>query len=173
MKEEKMKPALLVIDIQKDFFGIDNITARSLRDAIVVINNAIGLFREKGFPVVSVQHIDDEDGLVPGTDGFDLPSELNIKSGDIHIHKTYRNAFNKTQLEAELKKRDVDLLIITGFCAENCVLSTYRGAEDLDFKPMMLIGSLASGDLENIGFVENISERLSFKALKYLLESIG
>ena len=168
-----MKPALLVIDIQKDFFGIDNITARSLRDAIVMINHAIKLFREKGFPVVSVQHVDEEDGLVPGLDGFDLPDELDIKPGDIHIHKTYRNAFNKTQLEAALKKQDVDLLVITGFCAENCVLSTYRGAEDLDFKPMILIGALASGNLENIDLVERISERLSYKVLKYQLESIN
>ncbi len=68
-----MKPALIVIDVQKDFFQISEITMQSLRSAIEVINAAIALFREKGLPVISVQHIDEEDGLKPGSPGFDLP----------------------------------------------------------------------------------------------------
>jgi nicotinamidase-related amidase len=51
---------------------------------------------------------------------------LNILDSDVHIHKTYGNAFNKTSLEDELRKLGVDTVIITGFCAEYCVLSTYR-----------------------------------------------
>ena len=165
-----MIPVLLVIDVQKDFFGISNTIACSLRDAIVVINKAIRLFREKKLPVVSIQHVDVEDGLVPGFEGFDLPDELNILPNDLQIHKTYRNAFNKTQLEDQLKKLNAGPLILTGFCAENCVLSTYRGAEDLDLRPLLLSGALASGNLESLNFVEKISDNISFNALKYLLE---
>jgi len=51
---------------------------------------------------------------------------------------------------------EVDTVIVTGFCAEFCVLATYRGAEDLDLTPILLRGSLASSTPENIKFVESI-----------------
>jgi len=165
-----MKPALLVIDIQKDFFDFDEATTRSLKSAIEVINYAIKLFRTKGFPVISVQHVDEEDHLEPGNSGFDLPDELDILPGDLHIHKHHGNAFNKTDLAEELRELDANLLILTGYCAENCVLSTYRGALDLDFKPILLRDALASGDEENTRFIERISEIISLGALASMLK---
>jgi nicotinamidase-related amidase len=164
-----MKPALLVIDVQKEFFNISETAALSLRDAIEYINAAIALCREKDVPIVCIQHLDPEEKLVPGEEGFDLPEELDILPSDPHIEKTYGNSFNKTALEQRLRDLGVDTVIITGFCAEYCVLSTYRGAQDLDLTPIVLRGSLASGNLENIKFVESISEILSFGALEKVL----
>ena len=164
-----MKPALLVIDVQRQFFGFSPATAQSLRDAIEYINAAIALFREKNLPVVCIQHLEEAEKLVPGEDGFDLPDELAILASDLHIHKTYGNSFNKTPLEAELRKLGVDTVIISGFCAEYCVLSTYRGAQDLDLTPIVLRGSIASGTAENIRFVESISDVMSYGALEKAL----
>ena len=164
-----MKPALLVIDVQKAFFGIDPATTQSLDGAIEYINAAITLFRERGLPVICVQHMHKEEKLVPGEDGFDLPDKLNILPSDLHIHKTYSNSFNKTPLEEELRKLGVDTVIITGFCAEYCVLSTCRGAEDLDLTPIILRGSIASSVPENKKFVESISDIISYGALKKVL----
>jgi nicotinamidase-related amidase len=165
-----MKLALLVVDVQKAFFEIDPTTAQSLRDAIEYINAGIALFREKGLPVVSVQHLDEAEKLVPGEAGYDLPEELAILPTDLHIAKTYGNAFTKTPLGDELRALGVDSVIVTGFCAEYCVLSTYRGAQDLDLKPMVLRGSLASGKPEHIQFVENISDVISYGALMHFLD---
>jgi nicotinamidase-related amidase len=164
-----MKPALLVVDVQKQFFGFSEATAQSLRDAIEYINAGIDLFREKSLPVICIQHLDEEEKLVPGEEGFDLPEELNILPSDLHIFKTYGNSFNKTSLAADLQAMGVDTVIITGFCAEYCVLSTYRGAQDLDLKPILLVGSLASGNPKHIRFVEAISEVISDGALKAVL----
>ena len=164
-----MKPALLVIDVQKAFFEGDPTTTQSLEKAIEYINAAIALFREKGLPVLCVQDIDEEDKRVPGEDRFDLPDSLSILDSDVHIHKTYGNAFNKTPLEDELRVLGVDTVILTGFCAEYCVLSTYRGAKDLDLTPILLRGSLASFNPENIRFVESISDIISYGALEKVL----
>lgn len=161
-----MKLALLVIDVQKEFFTISPATAQSLKDAIEYINAAIALFREKGLPVICIQHKDKDEKLVPGEEGFDLPETLDILPSDLHIHKTYGNAFNQTSLEDELRELGVDTVIVTGFCAEYCVLSTARGAEDLDLTPIVLRGSLASGVPENIKFVESISNLVSYGVLK-------
>ncbi len=163
-----MKPALLVIDVQKQFFG--PATTRSLDDAIEHINAAIELFREKHLPVISIQHLDAENHLVPGEDGFELPDSLTILPSDLHIHKTYGNSFTKTLLADRLRDLGVDTVILTGFCAEHCVLSAYRGAQDVDLTPIILRGSLASDVPEHIKFVENISDVISYGALKKVME---
>jgi nicotinamidase-related amidase len=165
-----MKPVLLVIDVQKEFFKGSTITAQSLNDAIEYINAAIHLFRKKGLPVIAVQHMHAGSGLAPGSEGFDLPESLEILPSDLHIHKTYGNSFNKTPLAEELGKLGVDTVIITGFCAEYCVLSTCRGAEDLDLTAIILRGAIASSKPENIPFVESINELISYGALEKLLE---
>jgi nicotinamidase-related amidase len=165
-----MKPSLLVIDVQKAFFSINPTTAQSLDQAIETINAAIALFRAKSLPVVCVQHMDEANKLVPGQEGFDLPDTLNVLPSDLHIHKTYGNSFNKTPLESRLRELGVDTVIITGFCAEYCVLSAYRGAENCDLTPIILRESLASVVPENIRFVENISDIISHGALKKVLE---
>ena len=166
---DSMKPALLIIDVQKEFYKSSPQTAQSLQEAVEYINAAIALFRAKELPIICIQHMDEEDKLIPGEDGFELPEELRVLASDIHIHKTYSNAFNKTPLQSKLHELDVDTVIMTGFCAEYCVLSTCRGANDLDLTPIILRGSLASVNLENIKFVESISEIISFEALKKVL----
>jgi nicotinamidase-related amidase len=165
-----MKPALLVIDVQKAFFDLDAFTTQSLEHAVEYINAAIALFRAKQLPVIAVQHMDTEDQLLPGADGFALPEQLNILASDLHITKTYDNAFNQTALADELLNLGVDTVILTGFCAEYCVLSTCRGAEDRDLTPIILRDALASGSPENIKFVENVNDSISYGALKKILE---
>ncbi len=164
-----MKLALFVLDVQKAFFKDNPTTAQSLNDAIEYINAAITLFREKQLPIICIQHLDKEEHLVPGEEGFELPDTLRILPSDDHIHKTYGNAFINTPLRNTLQELDIETVLITGFCAEYCVLSTYRGAQDLDLTPLILRGSLASMTPENITFVESISDILSYGALKKIL----
>jgi nicotinamidase-related amidase len=165
-----MKPALLVIDVQKAFFQNSPATKVSLDNAVDFINAAIPLFRKKGLPVIAVQHISREGSPKPGEEGFDLPEALNILPIDLHIHKTRGNSFHKTPLEEALRKDGIDTLIVTGYCAEYCVLSTCRGAEDLDLAPIILRGAIASDVAENVGFVERIGALISFGALSKILE---
>ena len=164
-----MKAALLVIDVQKAFFDISPAITQSLHHAIKLINAAIKLFREKDLPVICIQHMNEKEGLVPGTEEFAVPDELDILPSDLHIHKTYGNAFNKTQLGDHLQELGVDTVIVTGFAAEYCVLGTYRGALDLDLQPIVLRGSLASSSEENIQFVERLCGIASYGVLAKML----
>ncbi|MGD0807927.1 MAG: isochorismatase family cysteine hydrolase [Anaerolineales bacterium] len=165
-----MKPALLVIDVQKAFFKDNPPAAAALRNATEYINAAIELFRKKNLPVICVQHMNPEDNLVPGQEGFDLPESLKILPTDVHIHKTYPNAFNKTTLAELLRKEGVDTIVVTGFAAEGCVLSTCRGAKDLDLTAIILRNSIVAGKPENAPFVESINEIISYGALEKVLE---
>lgn len=167
-----MKPALIVIDVQKAFMHENPVTTRSLENAIEYINYYIALFRQFHLPVICVQHINTEEGLVPGSEGFDVPETLAIAAEDLHIHKTYGNAFNKTELLAKCTEMGVDTLFLTGFEAENCVLSTYRGTKDVDLTPILIRDTLASSHPENIPFVERISDSITYNALKKWLGSL-
>ena len=54
-----MKPALLVIDMQERFvMEASAAMKQSWEDAIASINQIIRLFRQKGFPVIGVEHTD-------------------------------------------------------------------------------------------------------------------
>lgn len=164
-----MQPALLVIDVQKQFYRDEN-TAKSLAEAVDCINAAVDLFRAKDLPVIVVQHKDEASGLVPGSDGFELPEALRILPTDRRIVKTRGSAFAQTGLAEDLRSMGVDTLILAGYCAEYCVLSTCRWAKDLDFRPIILRGGLASHSPEHIRFVEEINDIISYGALQAVLE---
>jgi nicotinamidase-related amidase len=164
-----MKPALLIIDVQNRFFKINQACADSLNSAIECINATIALFRSKGYPIFIIQHKNEEEHLLPETPDFELPKTLNVEPRDPHVTKTYGNSFNKTSLAAQLQGLAADTLIITGFCAEYCVFSTYVGAQDLDLKPIILRRAIASDNAEHIRFVEEITETITYGALKTLL----
>jgi nicotinamidase-related amidase len=168
-----MKPALLVIDVQERFLTLGEMPAESFAKAAEYINAAIALFRKRQLPIICIQHVEEEAGLVPGAEGFETAAALQILPSDKHIHKTYGNAFSKTPLGDELRKLGVDTVIISGFCAEYCVLSTYRGAEDVDLTPIILRESLISGVPERARFVEDISSLISYGALRKALEGCG
>ncbi|MGB7537825.1 MAG: isochorismatase family protein [Anaerolineales bacterium] len=165
-----MKAALLVIDVQNTFFKDNPVRAADLKNAAEYINAAIELFRKKKLPVVCIQHMNPEDKLIPGEAGFDLPEILNILPEDPHIHKTYGNSFTKTPLAEKLRASGVDTVVVTGFAAEGCVLATVRGAEDYDFTSMILRGSIIGGKPGNALLVESISEIISYRLLKKVLE---
>lgn len=164
-----MKPALLIIDLQKAFHKG---TAKPFMDrAVTFINYVRPYFENKHLPVVWIQHIDEEDGVVEGTEGFAFIDELGSNDSSVRFYKTYGNAFNKTGLHAHLQSFGVDTLVLTGYCAENCVLSTYKGSQDLDYTPILLRDGIASRDLENQRFVEKICNGISADALIKVLEN--
>jgi nicotinamidase-related amidase len=165
-----MKPALLVIDIQKAFFQEDETAAKSLQSAVEYLNYIIPLFRKKGHPVICIQHMVADWGLAPGNPDFELPDGLPIETSDPHIHKEYSNSFNKTGLKKFLEESGIDTVFITGFSALHCVLATYRGAQDLDLTPIMIRGAIAAGDPDEVRLAEKVGELISYGALKAFFE---
>jgi nicotinamidase-related amidase len=163
-----MKPALMIIDLQKAYY--DDETKESMNKASGIINAVIPLFRTKNLPIIWIQHIDEEDGAEPGKAGFEIIDQLKPSSNDYRVHKRYRNTFNKTNCLEIIKKENIDTVIITGYCAEFCIQGTYIGALDQDLVPILLKNGIASGNDNNLKFIESINEIISYKALKKVLE---
>jgi nicotinamidase-related amidase len=162
-----MKLALMVIDMQKEFYVGQ--TKDQMDRATEYINYVIPMFEKRGLPIIWVQDKDEGEGVVPGKEGFDFIDSLKPKPDAIRIHKTYDNSFNKTDVDKILKEAGVDTVVMTGFCAEFCVLSTYRGAKDLDYFPVILKNGIASTEEANKEFVEKISETITCGVLLKLL----
>ncbi len=160
----------MVIDMQKEYYKGETLT--QMDRAAEYINWILPKFEAKGLPVVWVQDIDEEIGVVPGTEGFEFIDSLKPNDGSFRIHKRYGNSFNKTDCDKILKDAGVDTVVMTGYCAEFCVLSTYRGAKDLDYFPVILKDGIASSKESNKEFVENISETITAGVLAKLLGEI-
>ncbi|MCC6557218.1 MAG: isochorismatase family protein [Polyangiaceae bacterium] len=163
-----MSPALLVVDMQNEFFAEGSPARASLVSAVEHINAAIQLFRRISAPVVVVHDIEEPD-RVPGREGFALHPSLQAEAGDPRVHKRFGNAFWQTELDDLLRARSVDVVIVSGFCAENCVLDTFRGARERGYSPALLRGGLASPNADRIRFVEDVCEVVSYGALEGFL----
>jgi nicotinamidase-related amidase len=166
---QRMKPALLVIDIQNAYLPFMSEEDKGI--GMYMINAAIELFHENGFPVLRVYHTDPKEGPPPGNEAFEFPETVKIKPGDPKIIKNYPSAFKKTDLEKWLREKEYNTVFLCGLSAVGCVLATYWGANDLDFNAFMIKDALISHNSTYTDFVEDICETVTFSALELMLEN--
>lgn len=164
-----IRPALLVIDIQNQFLPYMDEREKSL--GLEMINGAIFLFRQKGFPIIAVHHTDLQWGPEVGSEGYQFPESIQISEDDPVILKHYPNAFKKTALDSLLQSMDVNTLYLTGLSSVACVLATYFGAADLDYNAFMIRDAIMSHDAELTDFVEKAFDIVTWEGLKLELES--
>jgi nicotinamidase-related amidase len=166
-----VKPVLFIIDMHKGYYErFSKETKKSMDEACKYINLAIELFRKYNLPIVWIKD-DGKDGIYKNTPGFEIMDKLEQKENEITICKKYRNSFNKTNLIDYIIEKSIDTIIITGFSAGRCVLSTYRAAEDYDLKPIILKGAMGEYSAGEIEFVENISETITINDLENKIEN--
>lgn len=136
-----MNLAFVLLDPQIDFFGDDNPNLPAFISTIPVINRALHYFREHSLPVVAIQHTSPK--LPAHTPKWEIFPEINIKSSDLILRMHYQNAFWKFPLNRVLHDKLIDMLLIAGYMAERCVLSTYRGAIERGYSPFLLSDGIA------------------------------
>jgi nicotinamidase-related amidase len=155
-----MKPALLVIDIQKAWLDETPALKESVERHVGVMNGAIRWFREKGLPLIVIYHEAKDRGVLPGTPGFEFIPAVQIRHDDTRVTKLYPNSFNKTELDSMLRKLGCDAVVIVGLSASGCALATFFGAIDYDYNPLMVKGGVASHSEEHVRLVEDLCEAI-------------
>lgn len=165
----KIKPALLVIDIQNAY--LPYMDEKDKKMGMEMINYCIALFRASGFPVIRVYHSDLKTGPKPDSEEFAFPRTVAILPDDPMLIKNYPSAFKKTELDKLLKAKGCNTLFLCGLSAVGCVLATYHGAMDLDYNVFMLKDALISHDAALTKAVQEICQSIDYPALKLLLES--
>ena len=166
-----LKPALLVIDIQNAF--LDMIPEQDREMGMMYINALIELFRSKGYPVIRVYHSSKEYGVVDGTPGLEFPATVVIKPEDPKVIKTYGDGFNKTDLDRVIKESGSNTLFLSGLSAVGCVLATWIGAENHDYKAFLVKDAIMSHNSAYTDNIEVMFDAVSYDVVKLIIESSG
>lgn len=122
-----MSRALIVIDIQNDYFPSGNYPQWHTDIVLSSTLNAINVAKENKIPVILVQHI--AQGSSPffsaGSEGALLHTDILAAATDAPvIIKQHADSFLNTNLQSELSKRQISELIICGMMTQNCVTHT-------------------------------------------------
>ena len=166
-----MKPALLIIGMQNGLYSGES--SSSMTSAAEYIREVAGYFRQAGAPIIWVQHTDAASGATAGSEACEIIDQLERAPGELLIHKEHANGFRETELAGLLGGYGVDVVVLTGYAAEEDLLATYRGALDIEILPVMLRHGLASRDPESLRFVEQICDTVSYRLTGRMLENCG
>lgn len=146
-----MNTALLLIDIQNDYFQNGRMPLEKSTEACQKAQEVLQVYRAKQLPVVHIQHIStrpDAVHFLPCTKGVEFhPSVLPIKNETV-IKKHYPNSFKDTALLNYLIKHQISHLIVGGMMTHMCVEATVRAAYDLGFSCTVLSDACATKNLE-------------------------
>lgn len=163
-----MDTALLIIDIQNDYFegganplfGADAATDKASK----LLEN----FRARGLPVIFIQHVSnrpDAKFFAPGTQGVEIEYSVRPKVGEAIITKNFPNSFRDTSLHVLLQKLGVKNLVVCGMMTHMCVDATVRAAKDLGYAVTLVGDACATCDLAIWGeFVGAANVNKSFLA---------
>ena len=122
-----MKKALLVIDLQNDYFPQGKFPLWNTDVVLENIERAIARANAQGIPVIHIQHV--AKGVAPffneGTPGADIhPRILTATPNAPVVVKEFADSFEKTNLEETLAKLGVTDLLVCGMMTQNCVTHT-------------------------------------------------
>ena len=144
-----MKEALLIIDVQNDYFpGGANELSHPF-EAERRIQELIAESRACGRPVIYIQHFNppDDTFFLEGTFGAEISDRIRPQAEDKVIIKRYPNSFLETELDDYLKNLQVDTLIICGMMTHMCVDTTVRAAMDYGYRVRLVADACATMDL--------------------------
>lgn len=136
-----MKTVFLVLDPQCDFFEPANPNLAAFEKTIPVINRVLQFFRDRSLPVIIIQHTSAK--LPAHTPGWEIYPGIKLAGTEVRLRKHFQNAFWKSRLTKTLHALQTQDVLISGYMAERCVLSTYRGAIERGFKPVLLSDGVA------------------------------
>jgi len=100
--------------------------------------------RKAGTPVVHVQHEDEE--LRPGTPGWEIWPTLSPLPGEPVFAKQVSSAFRDTALEAWLRDRGIDTLVVAGMQTEFCMDASIKSAFERHFRVFVPEGGHSTFD---------------------------
>lgn len=145
-----MSTALLIIDIQNDYFPGGAMELVGSTEAGAQAGKLLAAFRGKGLPVIHVQHISTRPGasfFVPDTKGVEIHASVAPQAGETIIQKNFPNSFRDTPLLQHLRERDITRLVVAGMMTQMCIDTTVRAAADLGFACSLAHDACATRDL--------------------------
>jgi nicotinamidase-related amidase len=145
-----MKSALILIDIQNDYFPGGNLEIVGMTQAAAKAREVLTAWRQARLPLVHVQHVSlgtDAAFFRPHTVGVNIHESLQPLDDEPVIRKHYPNAFRETGLMEALKTAGGEELVICGAMSHMCIDATTRAAFDFGFRCTVIHDACATRDL--------------------------
>src|SRR5512145_3274419 len=132
-----MTTALLIIDVQNDYFPDGRMELQGSTEASLRIKEILDFFRLNSMPVIHIQHNSVRPGasfFLPGTPGTEFHDNVKPLENEKVFIKFFPNSFRSTGLDEYLKLNKISILVITGMMTHMCVDSTVRAAFDFGYE---------------------------------------
>jgi nicotinamidase-related amidase len=145
-----MTQALLLVDLQNDYFPGGAMELIGSPGAVAQAASLLHAWRRSGRPVVHIQHLATRPGatfFLPGTEGAALHPLVAPLPGEPVFEKHHPNSFRDTPLLEHLRGQGLTQLVLAGMMTHMCIDTTVRAAADLGFQCSVAQDACATRDL--------------------------
>ena len=142
--------ALLLIDLQRDYFPGGRYPLAGADEAVARAARLLGAARGAGLPAVHVRHLStrpDAAFFLPGTEGALFHPAVAPAPGETVVEKHFPNSFRETSLGAALPAPGAGRLVVAGMMTHMCVDATVRAAADLGYGVVLAADACATREL--------------------------
>lgn len=146
-----MTQALIIIDIQNDYFPGGRMPLHEVERAAENARQLLERFRTAGLPMVHIQHTWEDPSapfFVAGTPGAAIHELVAPRAGETVVVKHFPNSFRESTLLDELRRVKADELTICGAMSHMCIDATTRAAADFGFQCSVAHDACATRDVE-------------------------
>ncbi|MCY1223255.1 Streptothricin hydrolase [compost metagenome] len=150
------KRAVVVIDIQNDYFPNGKYELQGIEQAAANASKVIEAARRQGDRVIHVQHIfqsQDAPFFTLGSEGTEINAAVAPREGESVVVKNFPNPFLKTQLKEILDGDGIEEIVVVGAMSHMCIDATTRAASDYGYKTTVVQDACATRDLEFGGVI--------------------
>jgi nicotinamidase-related amidase len=145
------KRAVVVIDIQNDYFPNGKYELVGIEQAAANAAKVIEAARTKGDRVIHVQHIfpsHDAPFFTPDSAGIEINAAVAPLEGETVVVKNFPNPFLKTNLKEVLDSDGIEEVVVVGAMSHMCIDATTRASSDYGYKTTVVQDACATRDLE-------------------------
>jgi nicotinamidase-related amidase len=145
-----MKPALLLIDWQNDYFPGGHLELVGIEAAAARAHTLLVAFRKSGLPIFHVQHVAlgaDATFFRPDTPGVEIQATLQPLPKEPVVQKHFPNSFRQTGLLEAFCRAGIEDLVICGAMSHMCIDATTRAAFDYGLRCQVIHDACATRDL--------------------------
>lgn len=147
--------ALIIVDIQNDYFEGGRMALPGMEAAAAKAAAVLDMAREKAHPVFHIRHIAPAEApfFRKGSEGSEIHASVAPRDGERVVEKARPNSFAGTGLDDALRAGGVDHLIVCGAMSQMCIDATTRAAVDLGYKVTLVSDGCAAAPV-SFGGVE-------------------
>ena len=150
-EKKRSNQALLVVDIQNDYFPGGKWTLHGMDAAAANAARLITAARTAGDLVIHIRHefpTVEAPFFAPGSPGAQIHSSVQNREDEDVIVKNQINAFRDTKLKEILDQNGIRDVVICGAMGHMCIDAVTRAANDFGYNCILIHDACASRELE-------------------------